>query len=244
MPTSDLLTVTAVILAGGLGTRLRSVISKDPKSLAKINGRPFIFYLLDQLNEKKIKKVVISTGYMAGKIEKEIGVKYKDLNIVFCKENMPAGTGGGLKNTERIIKTDFCLIMNGDSYVKYDLADLMSYHSKLNSTMTMVVKESKDISRFGVVQTNQKDKILKFVEKGSSSGEGLINAGIYLIKKSLLKKIPNKTPYSLELDFFPSLVGDEIYVYKTEGGFIDIGTPKSYKKAKYFNWTNESKVSK
>jgi len=244
LPTSNLSSVTAVILAGGLGKRLRPVITKKPKSLAEINGRPFLYYLLDQLNAKKINKVVISTGYMAEKIEKEIGLKYKSLNIVFCKESSPAGTGGGLKNTEKVINTDLCLIMNGDSYVEYDASNLFLYHNKLNSTMTMVTRESKDISRFGVVKTNQKSKIIDFVEKGAESGKGLINAGIYLIKKSLLKKIPTRIPYSLELDFFPSLIGKEIYSFKTKGDFIDIGTPKSYEKAKYFNWTNKSKVSK
>ena len=117
--------VTAVILAGGMGTRLRKVISDRPKVMAEINGKPFLYYLLDQLAYASTERVIISTGYMAESIEDAMGASYKSLHVDYSKEKTPLGTAGALKLAERAIDTEYCLVINGDSYTEFDFISLL-----------------------------------------------------------------------------------------------------------------------
>ena len=231
---SDLSRVTAVILAGGLGTRLRKAVSNQPKVMAEINGKPFLYYVLDQLAEVDIKRVVISTGYMSDKIKEVIGFSYKGLKVDYSREERPLGTGGALKLSEQSISTKYCLVMNGDSYTEFDPVSLFRSHKQKNASIVLLAKMVPSTSRFGTIQMNEQNEITRFMEKGSSTGIGLINAGVYIMKTSILQKIPNKTPCSIEYDFFPTIIGKNIYGYETEGNFIDIGTLESYAKAKAF----------
>ena len=125
--------VTALILAGGLGTRLRKYFPNNPKVMAPINNRPFIYQLLDILEKARIKKVIIGTGYLADKIENVIGGSYKDLNIIYSREEKPLGTGGAVKLAGKKISTQYTLVINGDSYVEFDYNLLLSSHEKSNS---------------------------------------------------------------------------------------------------------------
>ena len=231
---SDLSRVTAVILAGGLGTRLRKAVSNQPKVMAEINGKPFLYYVLDQLAEIDIKRVVISTGYMADKIEEIIGFSYKDLKVDYSWEESPLGTGGALKLAGQSISTKYCLVMNGDSYTEFDAISLFLTCKQKNASIVLLVKLVSDTSRFGTIQMNEQNEIVKFVEKEDSTGAGFINAGVYIMKTSAIQKIPDKTPCSLEYNFFPSMLGKNIYGHKTKGNFIDIGTPESYAQAEAF----------
>ena len=234
---SDLSQVTAVILAGGLGKRLRKAVSNQPKVMAEVNGKPFLYYVLDQLAEVDIKRVVISTGYMADKIEKVIGSSYKGLKVDYSWEESPLGTGGALKLAGHYIRTTNCLVMNGDSYTEFDPVLLFRSYKQKNANIVLLAKMVSGTSRFGTIQMNEHNEIIRFMEKGSSTGLGLINAGIYLMKTLTLQKIPNKTPCSLEYDFFPAMIGQNIYGYETKGNFIDIGTLESYAKAEaFFEW--------
>ena len=117
---SDLSQVIAVILVGGLGTRLRKVVSDRPKVMAEINGKPFLYYLLDQLVDASIEKIVISTGYMGHLIEETVGSSYKKLQVDYSPEEIPLGTAGALKLSGQAVDTEQCLVMNGDSYTKFD----------------------------------------------------------------------------------------------------------------------------
>ena len=227
-PTVDIQDIDAVILAGGLGKRLRKAVSDRPKVMAEINGKPFLYYVLDQLSEIDIKRVVISTGYMADKIEEVIGFSYKGLKVDYSREETPLGTAGALKLAEQIVDTEYCLVMNGDSYTEFDAISLFMSCKQKNASIVLLVKMVPGTSRFGTVQMNEQNEIIRFMEKGSSAGIGLINAGIYIMKTSTLQKIPNKTPCSLEYNFFPAMIGKSIYGNETEGNFIDIGTPNSY----------------
>jgi D-glycero-alpha-D-manno-heptose 1-phosphate guanylyltransferase len=226
--------VTGVILAGGMGTRLRQVVSDRPKVMAEIKGKPFILYLLDQLAEVNIERVIISTGYMADTIEDNIGRSYKNICIEYSKEEVPLGTAGALKLAGRTVNTEDCLVMNGDSYTEFDATTLYLAHKQKNANITLVVKALDETDRFGVVSKNKNNEIIDFMEKGSNKGSGFINSGIYLMKTSVIHKIPKKPPCSLEYDFFPSMVGKSIYSDETKGDFIDIGTPESFAHAERF----------
>jgi D-glycero-alpha-D-manno-heptose 1-phosphate guanylyltransferase len=231
---SDLNQVSAVILAGGMGTRLHAVVSDRPKVMAEINGNPFLYYVLDQLAEVDIKRVVISTGYMAGKIEEYVGTIYKGLQIDYTREESPLGTGGALKLAGQVIGTKYCLVMNGDSYMEFDYISLLMNHKKSDASITIVVKASEDPSRYGTVQMGDNDNIIEFTEKGKATRLGTINAGVYMMSTSVLQEISDKTPCSLEYDFFPSMIDKGLFGYEAKGKFIDIGTPEAYAQAKLF----------
>tara|TARA_Y100000310_G_scaffold42192_1_gene39450 strand:+ start:159 stop:881 length:723 start_codon:yes stop_codon:yes gene_type:complete len=231
---SDLSQVTVVILAGGLGTRLREVVPDRPKVMAEINGIPFLYYLLDQLVDASIEKIVISTGYMGHLIEETLGSGYKGLQIEYSKEDYPLGTAGALKLSGQFVETNQCLVMNGDSYTEFDPYSLFMFHKQKNANMTLLVKNVDNASRFGTTEMNEENEIVQFNEKDYTRDNGIINAGVYIMETSVFKEIPSKIPCSLEYDFFPSMIGQGIYGYKTEGRFIDIGTPESYVKAEKF----------
>ena len=226
--------VSAIILAGGLGTRLRGVAPGLPKVMAEINGKPFITYLLDQLAEAEIERVIISTGYIAEIIEETVGSSYKEIQINYSREESPLGTGGALKLAGQTVDSKWCLVMNGDSYTKFDPILLLMNHKKSDASITIVIKKIEDCSRYGSIEMNAEHEIVQFREKGSAAGPGLMNAGVYLMEMGILDKIPDKTPCSLEYDFFPTVIGKGIYGYEAEGKFIDIGTPESYAKAEAF----------
>ena len=141
---SDLSQVTAVILAGGLGTRLRKAVSNQPKVMAEVNGKPFLYYVLDQLAEVDIKRVVISTGYMADKIEEVIGFSYKGLKVDYSWEESPLGTGGALKLARQSISTKYCLVMNGDSYTEFDPVSLFRPCKQKNASIVHEQKMCKN----------------------------------------------------------------------------------------------------
>lgn len=223
-----------VVLAGGLGTRLRKVVLDRPKVIAEINGKPFLYYLLDQMIEIGFNQVIVSTGYMADTVEEKVGVLYKSLHVDYSKEKTPLGTGGALKLAGQAIDTEYCLVINGDSYTEFDLISLFMAHKQKNANITILVKAVGDTTRFGTIQMNQQNEIIKFMEKGSGKEPGLINAGVYMVNTSIIQKISKKSPCSLEYDFFPAMIGKNIYGYETEGNFIDIGTPESYAKAEAF----------
>ena len=231
---SNLSQVTAVILAGGLGTRLRKIVSDRPKVMAEINGKPFLYYLLNQLAEAGIERVVISTGYMSQKIEETIGSSYRSLHIDYSKEEKPLGTAGALKLAGQVDGTNYHLVMNGDSFTEVDLVSLMVVHKKSDANITIIVKAVEDSSRYGKIQINDNNNITGFTEKASCTGRGFINAGVYMMNTSVLLEIPGKLPCSLENDFFPKMLDKGIYGYETKEKFIDIGTPKSFAKAEAF----------
>jgi D-glycero-alpha-D-manno-heptose 1-phosphate guanylyltransferase len=226
--------VTAAILVGGLGTRLRSAVSDRPKVLAEIGGRPFLAYLFDQLISARIPKAVLCTGYMADSVKDCFGDTYGPLEIVYSREETPLGTGGALRLALPHISSEAVLIMNGDSYIDVKLDSFADWFFSENRQAALLLTEVNDTSRYGRIGLDKNKKIDFFAEKCDKSGPGLINAGIYIINKSLIRTIPSGKPYSLERDLFPKLAGGELFGFCTAGKFIDIGTPESYSNAEQF----------
>jgi len=226
--------MTAAILVGGQGTRLRSVVSDRPKVLAEILGKPFLAYLFDQLLSSGVYKVVLCSGYMADKIEACFGDSYDLLSIRYSKEDRPLGTGGGLRLALPCLASDTILVMNGDSYIDADLGAYMDWFSEEERQASLLLTKIDDASRYGTVIINKNKTVVAFEEKCDNSTSSWINAGVYLMKRSLVSSIPAGKFCSLERDFFPSLKGGELYGYCDEGRFIDIGTPEAYVMAESF----------
>ncbi|MBN8547719.1 MAG: nucleotidyltransferase family protein [Deltaproteobacteria bacterium] len=222
------LNTTAVILAGGLGTRLRGVVSDRPKVLAEVNGRPFLEYLLDQVIETGIRKVVLCTGYMAEQIEDLFGDNYRSLQISYSREQALLGTAGALRFALPKVTTDTVFVMNGDSYCEFDFEVFAAQHFASTAKASILLKKIDSIQRYGQVHVDSNNRIMSFEEKGLNDGVGWINAGIYLLSTSLLREVPLGRNVSLEREIFPTWIGKEFYgVPQESGAFIDIGTPSS-----------------
>lgn len=226
--------ITTVILAGGLGTRLRSVVPGRPKVLANILGRPFLTFLLDQLVLADVRDVVLCTGYMADEIDKQLGNTYKSLRLVYSRENVPLDTGGALRLALPHLNSDAVLVMNGDSFVDIDLTVYLDWFFKKNCQASLLLTYIADTGRYGKVTIAEDGLLLAFEEKGLKSGPGWINAGVYILKKSLVESMPVGTPFSLEREFFPELVDKGLHGFCFDGEFIDIGTPETFALAEKF----------
>ena len=226
--------ITAVILAGGLGTRLRSVVSKQPKVIAYVNNQPFIFFLLKQLDNIGLNKVVICTGYMSEAVKKEIGNKYNNLDIIYSVEEKPLGTGGALRLAMPLINTPRVLVMNGDSYLDIELNVFAEWALRKKANVALCLVKMEDTKRFGRVVIKDENRIKSFEEKDENATPGYINAGIYILKKELLKTTPVNEFISIERDLFPNWLNKNIYGYICNNKFLDIGTPESYKQAMGF----------
>ncbi len=223
--------ITAIILAGGNGTRLQTLVSDRQKVVAQINGKPFLSILLAQIERFGIKKAIICTGYMSETVDAVIE-KYDGALSVSCSlEKVPLGTGGAVKNALPLVDTDYFMLMNGDSFL--DLDGKIFLQPPLSSRAVMALAKVDDVSRYGAVILGESKMIISFSEKGENPGEGLINAGISLIDKELFKEhCPDKLNFSIETEVFPSLVeANELSGFVENGTFIDIGVPEAYHKA-------------
>ena len=230
--------VTAYILAGGFGTRLRQVVSDRPKVMAEVLGRPFLYHILDRLARLGIARAVICTGYMAGQLEAAVGPTYRGMELCYSREETPLGTGGALRLALERHPCDLALALNGDSLVEADLAAYLDWFGQNNFQAALLLVDVDDCARFGRVEIEDKadtqGRVLAFLEKGAP-GSGLINAGVYLLRPQALSSIEPGHNASIETDVFPQLARDgSLGGFPVQGGFLDIGTPESYTAAGRF----------
>jgi NDP-sugar pyrophosphorylase family protein len=226
--------LTAAILVGGLGTRLRSIVADRPKILAKVRGRPFLAYLLDQVAAANLKSVVLCTGYMGDQVQDLFGDTYNGLHLMYSQEGSPMGTAGALRLALPWFASDPVLIMNGDSFCETKLQAFWNWHCARCADGTVLLYKMMDTKRYGRVRVNAEGIVLSFEEKNDDSGSGWINAGIYLFSHRLLRTIPMNREISLEREMFPAWIGQGLYGYHGAGRFLDIGTPESYFRAEQF----------
>ena len=224
----------AIILAGGLGTRLRSVVADRPKVLASVGGRPFILRLLDQLAGAAVPLAVISTGHMADQVETVVGPVHGAMPVRFSRETSPMGTGGAIRLALDATASNPLLVMNGDSFCAFDLGQFLAFHRAKHSRASILLALVPDTSRFGQVQLAPDSSVVRFEEKGKGGSPGWINAGIYLLNRELFTAIPRERAISIEREIFPSLIGSGLHGLQAGGAFLDIGTPASYAEAEDF----------
>ena len=222
----------ALLLVGGLGTRLRSAVPSLPKPLASVGKKSFLELLIRQLKHQGIRRVILCTGYLADQVENEFGDgRALDLEISYSKELEPLGTAGAVKLAQSHLghASEF-LVMNGDSFLEIDLRQLIQFHRDRGALVSMAVVKVEDSSRYGTVQIESGQKVIGFLEKAGSDGPGLVNGGVYVFSPQVLQYIPDGRS-SLEKDVFPQLLGTGVYAFEQNGMFIDIGTPEDYARA-------------
>jgi len=226
--------VEAIVLAGGFGTRLQKVVSEVPKSMARIQNRPFLEYLFDYLISQGVAKVILSVGYKHEIIFNHFNDQYKSLSIGYSVENEPLGTGGGIRLALWKIEGPRALVLNGDSLFRADYKALSEFHVKKKADTTLALRKLDDTSRYGRVSLNRTKRITGFEEKGLSAGPGYINGGVYIIEKLSLMDPEFRGRFSLEKDYFERYCPySGIYGFPSDGYFLDIGIPEDYAKAQH-----------
>ena len=225
---------SVAILAGGFGTRLRSVVSDRPKVLAPVLGRPFLSYILDRLLDAGIREVVLCTGYKAEMLREYYGDSYHQIILRHSPEPSPLGTGGALRHALPLFKGRRILVLNGDSFLDADICAFSESHDKHMACISLVLAHVPDVGRYGLVSVNETGLVTGFVEKGNASGPGWINGGIYMLERKVVADIPAGREVSLEREVFPALLGSGFYAFPLGRRFIDIGLPESFAEATGF----------
>jgi D-glycero-alpha-D-manno-heptose 1-phosphate guanylyltransferase len=221
----------AIILAGGFGTRLRSVLADVPKPMAPLHGKPFLAYLLDYLQSQGVRHVVLSVHYLREQIEAYFKHAYGDITIQYAVEDKPLGTGGAIINSLPLIDPSRpFFVLNGDTFLKMDYRTMLVLHHQQGGMISMALRRLSDCSRYGVVMTEQ-DQVTSFIEQGGGY-PGLINAGVYLFNANLLRSRQFPEKFSFERDFlFPEVAIIKPQAYVVDDYFIDIGVPEDYERA-------------
>ncbi len=220
----------AIVLAGGLGTRLKGVIYDIPKPMAPIGNKPFLEYLLQWLHKKSIDRVVLAVGYKYEIIEQYFGNTYKKMELVYAVENEPLGTGGAIANAIPYCESDSFFLINGDTFFDVDLELLKATHIEHSSELTLSLKEMTSFDRYGSVELVdshiQAFKEKTFIEKG------LINGGVYYLQKAIFNRPELGKRFSFETDIMEAGVGHiKMAGLVSDSYFIDIGIPDDYAKA-------------
>jgi NDP-sugar pyrophosphorylase family protein len=224
--------VKAVLLVGGLGTRLRSAVPSAPKVLASVGKRSFLQLLVSQLRSQGIHRLVMCTGYLADQIENEFGDGREwDVAIEYSKEERLLGTAGAVKLAARYLTDDSeFLVMNGDSFLEIDFHNFMEFHRSHDAMATIAVFGVENTNRYGTVNVDANGRVEGFAEKTGREVPGLVNGGVYVFNHAVLQFIPEQ-PASLEKEIFPRLLDQGVYAQEQHGMFIDIGTPADYARA-------------
>jgi len=219
-----------IVLAGGLGTRLRSSIGDYPKCMAPVNDRPFLYYIFDYLERQHCSSVILSLGYRHEVVTDWLATQQPSFQVKYVIEDTPLGTGGGIQLAMKEAVNENVTVLNGDTFFDVPLQELCSFHTAHNSATTLALKEMQNFDRYGIVHTGVNDCITSFEEKKAREA-GLINGGVYAINKQSFfnKHLPEK--FSFEKDYLEAFVHEQqFFGYKSNAYFIDIGIPEDYAK--------------
>jgi len=218
----------AIILAGGLGTRLRTIVNDVPKCMAPIHGIPFINFIISYLINEGVTRFILSLGYKSDVVIDYVSKTFKGTDISYVIEDNPLGTGGAIQLACNKVKGSNVLVLNGDTLFNIDIKSFLAFHQSKNADFSAALKEMKDFSRYGSVELAADGSLQAFNEKQFCE-KGLINGGIYALKvKSLLdEKLPEA--FSFEKDFLEKNIGTkQFYGLPCDYYFIDIGIPEDY----------------
>ncbi|MFY0254950.1 nucleotidyltransferase family protein [Chitinophaga sp. 30R24] len=223
-----------IVLAGGLGTRLRSVVADKPKCMAPVGDRPFLYYLLQYLHQQGITHAVLSLGYLAEQVIDWCNNTALPLRVSFSVEAEPLGTGGGILHALHTLEGNDLFIVNGDTYFEVDLPALQQFHITHQAALSLALKPMKQFDRYGSIQLDAAQRINAFHEK-QFCGEGLINGGIYFTTANFLRSLALPEIFSFEKAVLePGVTTGNFYGFISDTYFIDIGIPEDYTAAQLY----------
>tara|TARA_B100000315_G_scaffold254741_1_gene296453 strand:+ start:262 stop:972 length:711 start_codon:yes stop_codon:yes gene_type:complete len=215
-----------LILCGGFGTRLKEVDKGRPKPMVEIHGCPFLDILIQYVSSFGLRRFILCTGFKSEVIEQHFYKKNDGNTYIVSKEQEALGTGGGIKNAEASILSFPFMVLNGDSICRINLKNFVEFHKSNNASASMALAAIGDVRGYGSVIVDDRREIKRFNEKSNQiMGPGLVNAGIYLFEKKIMKKLAAKQKISLEYEVLPLLVGQKLFGFATEERLFDIGTP-------------------
>lgn len=222
---------TAIILAGGLGTRLQSVIQDIPKPMAPVRGKPFVEYVVNYLKIYGIEKIIFSIGYRGEVIQDYFGKEFNSIKIEYSVEETPLGTGGGIFQAAQMCDDEPFLVLNGDTLFDIDLFQFSYLYEISEADMIIGLKAMENFDRYGIVQLADDERVIGFKEKEFRK-EGLINGGVYIFSKKIFDIANFPDRFSFEKDFMEKYLNEiQMFGYEMDGYFIDIGIPEDYAKA-------------
>jgi len=228
VPTKTVIHREAVVLAGGLGTRLRSVISDVPKAMAPVNGRPFLEHLLTFLRSRDIRRVVLSIGYLGEHIRNYFGSTFGDMEIDYHAELTPLGTGGALQRALLRCVTDHVYVLNGDTFADFTCEEAEARHASTGRHI-MFGKAMASFDRYGALDLV--GTRVHGITRRSSFQSGYINTGVYFVSTDILSSVTRSLPFSFEQDFLPTFLNSSPFeMVPVAGDFVDIGIPSDYEK--------------
>ena len=223
-------TEEAIVLAGGLGTRLRGQLDGVPKALAPVAGRPFLAHLLDQLGHEGIRRVILATGHLAAQVRDTIGARWGAMSVEHSVEDTPLGTGGALALAARRLQGEGVHVANGDTFLRFELAALERAVREAGAGLGLALARVDDVGRYGAVHVRD-GRAVAFQEKGGS-GAGWINAGSYFLTRAALEALPATPAYSFEEEVLrPAAAAGALVAYGDTRDFIDIGVPADLERA-------------
>jgi len=223
----------ALILAGGFGTRLKTIVADKPKALSPVAGKPFLSYVIDFLLEEGVNDFVFSLGYLSEQVISFLNEQYSNLNYTYFVESEPLGTGGAIKACFNLITSSNVLIVNADTYFDVPVKTMFSLHNSTKSACTIAVKKMQNFERYGSVIIDEDSSIISFKEKKFVE-KGLINGGFIILN---IKEFQDKTEklltaFSFEKDFLENHLSQiTVKAFESKGLFIDIGIPEDFERA-------------
>lgn len=219
----------AIILAGGLGTRLRAVVPNQPKAMAKIGSRPFLEILLHSLEKKGFKRIILALGYLADVIQNYFGSSFGGVSLVYVIEEHALGTGGAIRLAMEASSDDHVYVFNGDTYLDLEVP-LVEAQWQSHRSPILVSCFQEDVSRYGKLLF-EGSSLIGFAEKGGI-GSGWINAGAYVLNRNQLNHVKPQKPFSFETDYLQDIIKTRLFqLFRSQSWFIDIGIPEDYQKA-------------
>jgi len=223
----------AVILVGGLGTRLRPLSINTPKSMMPVVNIPFIEYVIRRLSRHNIRQVVLAISHLAQPIKNYLGDgSHFGINIFYTVEETALGTAGAVKNAEQYLDDEAFVVLNGDIFTDLDISAMTALHNRRKAKITIALTPVEDPTHYGLIETDNRDRVTRFLEKPSPEQvtTNMINAGTYIMEAEVLNSIPMHTMFSFEHQVFPPLLqeGEPIYAFPSSCYWMDIGTPQKY----------------
>ncbi len=226
MTQSSMADCDVVILCGGLGSRLKTVVADRPKPMADIHGRPFLSLIVDHFIRHGAKRFIFSTGHLGDMIEDWFVRHGEGCETHFVRDPAPLGTGGALAATMSLVRSNPFWVLNGDSLCELNPERLLRFHQRKRALATMAVTQADERQDTGAVALGESDRVLSMVEKPLTQRGRYHNAGVYLFDRSISARFPKKPSWSLEQELFPELVAHQLYGFVTAGALHDIGTPE------------------